>query len=466
MNILKRELSMPPEELTPVGVKDFEKAFEENFDTLAKAKQRWSTLRSGMENGYAINEEEFARATEDLDVAMESMGKLRGISSEVKNPSPEAKSSSIPPRSPDDLPEVAAPAAPEDPVTPEQPDDGFDVEFEQPLPSDVEQQAELTLDEIEQRWREARQAAHVEPQGRPLEEAALQAERQEHVAYWERERDELLARTKATEHRKEADRLEMRIAEKRAQLEVTDAEANYDGYVKLEGEIRAMESERRQLLKPGIARKMKNAVSRIFEKASFNAKERWREVPEPVKNGLTLGGWFVYQTEKLRRTTRESGEDLQQGFKEIAEERNMSPMAAQEEANMMQNILKQEGHAEPSPGDYDLIDRLITRRKREENENKEKEIVAKVINDIKKKAGDASWLATYGITDAGTLTNSENLKRMEEDIRHSVRQLRDGQVRRDMFEYTKIIRRNLNPTWWRRAVYWGVERAIMGLKGK
>lgn len=469
MTIIKPELGVLPQEKTTSRVEDFETALQKRLDALVAAKERWSIMRAGIENGYAVNEEEFARITQDLDNAMEAVGDLRGAPDQETAPSPDTESSGVPPQGPDTDAETTAPAPPE-PEAPAQAEplpaeNDFDIDFES-APAEVRQNAELTLDEIEGRWRAAKAGESALSQGQPLEESIKKDAHRQEAAHWEQERDDLLARERSAQASVEADRLEGEMERKRMQRDSLNwnLESEYLKAMKLDREIRKMAAERRQLLKPGIFRRMRNEVGRIFEKATFKAKERWRAIPEPVKNVFTLGGWFAYHTEKLRRETRQVGTDLREQFEGIAAEQNMSLAEAQEEANRMQEILKSSGREGINSVDLDFVDRLITREKREKNEKRENEIVAGVIEDLKKKAGDQTWLAEHGMSDGKMLTHPDNLQQIETDIRSAVRQVREGQVRRDMIDYTKILRRNLNPTWWRRAVYWGVERAIMGLK--
>lgn len=220
-------------------------------------------------------------------------------------------------------------------------------------------------------------------------------------------------------------------------------------------------------LKESAKEKWDGAKARLlgeeFAGAREKAKNTWGFLKERLKGVATFGIWEFHQAEKFRAATRDIGKDVNAQARLIEEEEGLSEEDALKEAEAMRAAF--EGiNRDPSAQEYEMMSRSISAEKMVYNERAIEKIIEDTTKSLEERLEKRSLLQGYRSADVGKkVLTPENIALLQERMRHQLNGMRNGQVRGDFKQYAQLMRRNLDPGWWKRYVYGGVEVALDGL---
>src|SRR3989344_5095493 len=180
----------------------------------------------------------------------------------------------------------------------------------------------------------------------------------------------------------------------------------------------------------------------------------WSFLKERARGLITPFGFREFrQAEILRRRTGEISNDTEALAILIQKERNLNLEEAEKEAQEIVNVLKEQGLTISAPEFYE-ISKNITDRKKRENDDEIVYIVKSAEDDIYDKLQKARGEAGQDI-----LTR-ENQLAIRADLMSELNKLRDGEFGKDLSNYAKLIRRNLDRKWGWRYVWGGLDAAL------
>ncbi len=200
-----------------------------------------------------------------------------------------------------------------------------------------------------------------------------------------------------------------------------------------------------------------------FAGAREKAKNTWGFLKERLKGVATFGFWEFHQAEKFRAATRDIGKDVNAQARLIEEEEMLSKEEALKEAEEMRTAF--EGiDRDPSAQEYEMMSRGISGEKMVYNERAVENIIQDATKSLEERLEKRSLLQGYRSADVGKkVLTPEKIALLQERMRHQLNGMRNGQVRGDFKQYAQLMRRNLDPGWWKRYIYGGVEVALDGL---
>lgn len=176
---------------------------------------------------------------------------------------------------------------------------------------------------------------------------------------------------------------------------------------------------------------------------------------ERTKGLATFGYWEVHQAERFRSSTKKTAETANLLVSQIQKERNLSLEDALAEAEQIKATLGgEEGLVDAESKDINKISTEITARKVIENNAKVGEIIVHTIADLEDK------LRKYkGVSGQEVLTD-EAKNKIAIDLQGRLNGMRGSYIGTDAKEFSKMMRENLEPDWWKRYVYAGLELAL------
>ncbi len=199
-----------------------------------------------------------------------------------------------------------------------------------------------------------------------------------------------------------------------------------------------------------------DAIKKAFE--SFKDSNAWGFIKERAKGFGTFGFWEFHQAERLRSGTAKTGKTIEEQAKLISEEKHLDLNAALEEASHMEKVFDAAGidPTDRRKEEYDLLSEKITDRKKQENE-----VVIKKIIDGIPAALESRNVQKYREANTGKIAMTpEKIKDLQEKIRIELEKMKDGTARQDVEKYATVMRRGLDPKWWSRYIYGGLETAL------
>lgn len=236
---------------------------------------------------------------------------------------------------------------------------------------------------------------------------------------------------------------------------------------KLEQEINEIE----KLLDGGIVNKIKSAWE------SFKNSNRWGFIKERAKGLLTFGYWEFHQAEKFRSGTNKVAQSIDRQTTEQealvdeearqadktkgTEAHRLGLYSALKEAGEIKKTLDIAGNNNPDASQYEELSQQISNRKREENDLLINGITERAINDIIQRLETSSKLQGYRTAHEGkSVIIPERLEMIRQKIKESLDGLRFKQEVDDIKTYKAMIRENLDPKWWTRYIYGGLETIL------
>ena len=176
---------------------------------------------------------------------------------------------------------------------------------------------------------------------------------------------------------------------------------------------------------------------------------------ERAKGMGTVGYWEFHQAENFRGGTKKAGQRANLLAEQIQKERNLSLEDALAEAEQIKTSLGgQEGLDDATSKKINKISNEITARKIVENDAKVGDIIVNTIAQLEDK------LKKYkGVSGQDVLTEDAKNK-IATELQGRLNGLRGAYIEADAKELTKMMRENLEPDWWKRYVYGGLELAL------
>lgn len=205
---------------------------------------------------------------------------------------------------------------------------------------------------------------------------------------------------------------------------------------------------------PGFA----NHARAFFEKTEKKGGKVFGWLKGRLKGIATLGFWEYKEATKFRGGTKNVGENIADMANVIKAQHDLSPEDAMAEAIEEKKRMEAAG-MDATRENYEKLSNDITAEKiKENNAHIDKIIqaaVAQLMIKIRKYRGQAD--------DKEVMLDQEKVHAMVSELYGELNKLRDGGVRRDMANYTEVIRKNLDKRYWARYVYGLLETVLAGV---
>lgn len=205
---------------------------------------------------------------------------------------------------------------------------------------------------------------------------------------------------------------------------------------------------------PGFA----NHARAFFEKAEKKGGKIFGWLKGRLKGIATLGFWEYKEALKFRGGTKNVGENIADMANVIKTQHDLSAEDAMAEAIEIKKRMEAAG-MEATREIYEKLSNDITAEKvKENNAHIDKIIqaaVAQLMIKIRKYRGQAD--------DKEVMLDQEKVHAMVSELYGELNKLRDGGVRRDLVNYTEVIRKNLDKRYWARYVYGLLETVLAGV---
>jgi len=183
---------------------------------------------------------------------------------------------------------------------------------------------------------------------------------------------------------------------------------------------------------------------------------------ERTKGLFTFGIWEQVQARRFAKGTKTAAKDLENFASQIQKEQNLSLEDAMAEAQEIQaavEIEEGEGTTGINSRQIERVSREITARKVGENNEHINETILTTIASLEDR------LKKYkGVSGQEVLTEDAKNK-IATEIQRRLNELRGAYIQEDAKELTTMLRDNLEPDWWKRVVYGGIESALWMVGG-
>ena len=199
------------------------------------------------------------------------------------------------------------------------------------------------------------------------------------------------------------------------------------------------------------------------EKKKGKFKKVWSWVKERVKTILLDGGLVigeVRQAEMMRKGTKYAAANAEAMSTLIKTEWNVdNPDAVQDIVNEALKVERKTGIRMDNDNLGGMIDKVSGDRK-EANDDEKDYIIKNAIEDLKSNLAKARGQAT-----SETVLTSENLAKVQAEMRNELNKLSDAALVRDVKGFAKVMRDNLDKYWWLRYLYGATELGVLGWMG-
>lgn len=262
---------------------------------------------------------------------------------------------------------------------------------------------------------------------------------------------------------------------KAEEVDISEPEPAEEPFVKEEEPLSDWETLNKE---PGVGHDAALAATEAFSDEAQNpekksawdkAKEKGARVGswllERAKGLMTFGWWEVHQAEKVRSASKQVSEDVKRDSQLIKQESGrLSHEDAEEEADRMRLMMEAAGKKpselkkEEVKELYDHMSESISGEKKRNNEKYEDQIVEEAMSTIRDKV---AGYKTFGGEKVDVSTeDSEKMKKIEDQLRKAIGALRTSQIDRDIIRYDQIVKKGIDPDWYKRYVAGGVEAAL------
>lgn len=178
---------------------------------------------------------------------------------------------------------------------------------------------------------------------------------------------------------------------------------------------------------------------------------------ERGKGILSAGIWEVRQAWRFQRGTKLSAENLEQGSKFIQVE---DEAEGDRIYNEIHDLMKENNITTVTAPEFMDIAQKVTAEKATENNARIDVLVKNTIENLKEK------LVKYrGQGTAETVLTPENFAAIEADLRTQLGKMRGGATLKDVKNFAKVMRDNMDKKWWLRYVYAPLELSLLGYLG-
>ena len=209
-------------------------------------------------------------------------------------------------------------------------------------------------------------------------------------------------------------------------------------------------------------------VPEVFKKPYETEKKKggvWGWIKERLKGFATMGFWEFHQAERFRSQTKKESKGLAEEAKSIQQLENLDYETAYAEAAKIREMAEAGG--ERSRDDYEKFSRIITQEKMDANTKEIERIMRESTLSLEER------LKKYKNESGGSVINAVNMEAYQAGLREELLKLQRGFYRApgeageieerpiaiDDKLLKKIIRENLDPKYWHRYVYGGIEMA-------
>ena len=175
---------------------------------------------------------------------------------------------------------------------------------------------------------------------------------------------------------------------------------------------------------------------------------------ERGKGILSAGIWEVRQAWRFQKGTKLSAEDLKEASKLIQVE---DEAEGDRIYNEIHDLMRENNITTVTAPEFLDIAKKVTGGKAAENSAKIDRMIEVAIEKLKEKVVKYRGQAT-----AETVLTPENLKAVETDLRAQLNRMRDGATLKDVENFAKIMRDNMDKKWWLRYVYAPLEASLLG----
>ena len=175
---------------------------------------------------------------------------------------------------------------------------------------------------------------------------------------------------------------------------------------------------------------------------------------ERGKGILSAGIWEVRQAWRFQKGTKLSAEDLKEASKLIQVE---DEAEGDRIYNEIHDLMRENNITTVTAPEFLDIAKKVTGGKAAENSAKIDRMIEVAIEKLKEKVVKYRGQAT-----AETVLTPENLKAVETDLRAQLNKMRDGATLKDVENFAKIMRDNMDKKWWLRYVYAPLEASLLG----
>jgi hypothetical protein len=257
-------------------------------------------------------------------------------------------------------------------------------------------------------------------------------------------------------------------------------EVSVIGRKPLEDEIRALENEKTRLEKElespegkvgktwgdrirNVFKRRKAEIAPVTESVTEQVEtkpERTRQwtvlgwLAERGKGILSAGIWEVRQAWRFQRGTKTTARDLEAASQLIQVE---DEAEGERIYNEIHDLMKENNITTVTAPEFMDIAKKVTGGKAAENNDRIKNTIKNSIDKLKEKVAKYRGQAT-----AETVLTPENLKAVEADLRTQLNKMRDGATLKDVENFAKVMRDNMDKKWWLRYIYAPLEASLLG----
>ena len=199
-----------------------------------------------------------------------------------------------------------------------------------------------------------------------------------------------------------------------------------------------------------------------LEKGPHKKRRDWGWIKERIKGLCTVGVYEVIQGRRFGKGNKEVAKDVGARTEEIQKTTRLSYEDALVEAEKIQFALDSIGKKtdqEKTVEDIDRFSEAITKEKVEQNNRVIDETVRQAESELRRRL--TKYRNEFG---ERVVTNDEAIAQTINNLRTELKNLQDGQRETDVREI-KTVLRSIDPKYWRRYVYGGVEAALWAAGG-
>lgn len=305
------------------------------------------------------------------------------------------------------------------------------------------------------------------------------------IEAWKAKRAELAERQEAEVDAKRREDLGNKIKELDSTLaekyRVLHQEVSVIDRRPLEEEIRGLKEEKARLEKElespegKVGKSWGDRIRSVFGKRKaevVGAEEAEKTEPKPEgskqwtvlgwlaergKGILSAGIWEVRQAWRFQRGTKLAASGAE-AISALIHVENIDE--AQEKANEILQIMKENNITTVTAPEFLDIAKKVTSEKAAENNDRIDYIIKNAVDTLKERVAQYKGQAT-----AETVLTPENLKAVEDELRMQLNKFRDGATMRDVKNFARVMRDNMDKRWWLRYVYAPLEASLLGYLG-
>ncbi len=221
-------------------------------------------------------------------------------------------------------------------------------------------------------------------------------------------------------------------------------------------EVEVLKSE---INEPPVGEKAKESAWKKFKESSVEGvKNKWDYSRERLLGFMSFGGVELFRAEGFRRGTGKVAEGVRKDINSIEREQNLTYDDQHEEANRMNRLYNETNFEVGLPDNrqefYTNLSRLVSAEKINHNKEIEKQMIEDSLNTLKTKFSKKTDYRGKAIL------SDEKLATIEAELRKVAADARFMQTDRDILGYEQLVRKHLDPEWWKRYVWAGIEAAV------